>query len=431
MTRRPPVLRPLAGGLLALLVAACGAGGATPPAPPPSAEATATGAPPTGSPTVARPRPVSPSPESPPDGAPRLTLEPFVDGLDAPLDIAIVPGDAMAMLVAEQVGRLRLVRDGALVAEPFLDISDAVTAGGERGLLGVAVHPDPADGRVFVYHTALDGRQMVASYQTDPADADRAVPDSERILLAMDDQFGNHNGGGLAFGPDGFLYISTGDGGGGGDPLGSGRDLGTLLAKILRLDVDVAADREPPYAIPADNPFVGTDGARPEIWATGLRNPFRFRIDPTTGDVWIGDVGQGVIEEIDRAPAGGGGLDFGWNTMEGTRCYEADPCETEGLTLPIAEYGHDQGCSVTGGAVYRGTAQAALAGWYVFADYCSGRFWVLDADGLADPSIAPADVPIVALESGRLISAIAPGPDGELYATDHGSGELLRVVATE
>ena len=420
----------LAVVLLAVVVTACGSGGASPsgsaaasPAPSPAAVSAS----PSASASAGPVESASSAPSIvPPTG---LTLEPVVGGLDDPLDVATRPGDTRTMLVAEQVGRLRLVREGSLVERPFLDISDAVSAGGERGLLGVAVHPDPADGRVFVYYSTPDDRQVVASFQTDPADPDRALPDSERVVLSMDDPFGNHNGGGLAFGPEGFLYVATGDGGGAGDPLDSGRDLGSLLAKILRLDVDVAAAADPAYTIPADNPFVTTDGARPEVWLTGLRNPFRFRIDAATGDLWIGDVGQGSREEIDHAPAGLGGLDFGWNTMEGTRCYESDSCDPAGLTAPVAEYGHDQGCSVTGGAVYRGAAQPALDGWYVFADYCSGRFWMLDADAAATSGTTASDLP-VAFESGRSISAIAPAPDGELIATDHGAGELLRVVAT-
>ena len=417
--------------LAAVVAAACGVAGGTPnstetTASPSAVPSATTSAAPTASAAPSSPAPSADTTDVPPTG---LTLEPLVDGLDSPLDIATRPGDDSTMLVAEQVGRLRVVRDGALVETPFLDIRESVTAGGEQGLLGVAVHPDPADGRVFVYYTDEDERQVVASYRTDPGDPDRALADSEQRVLVMDDRFGNHNGGGLQFGPDGFLYISTGDGGGAGDPLDSGRDLGSLLAKILRIDVDVAADSDPPYGIPADNPFVDEDDARGEVWLTGLRNPFRFRIDPTSGDLWIGDVGQGAVEEIDLAPAGVGGLDFGWNLMEGSRCFETDPCDDSGLTLPVAEYGHDDGCSVTGGAVYRGTAQPGLAGWYVFADYCSGRMWLLDAEAVKAGGGTQVEA-FRAFDSDRSISAIAPGSDGELYVTDLGAGEVLRVVAT-
>ncbi len=385
----------------------------TDPAPTPSAETSA-------SPT--------PSPSFAGVGEPpRLDLEVVVGGLSGnPLDVAVRPADPSTILVAEKEGRLRLIRDGVLVERPFLDIAARVRAGGEQGLLGVAPHPDTDDDRVFVFYTADDGRQIVASFRSSAADPDLASPRTEDRLLVMDDPFGNHNGGAMAFGPDGYLYIGTGDGGGGGDPLGSGRDLGSLLAKVLRIDVDVSAGADPSYAIPPDNPVVGRDGARPEIWLTGLRNPFRFRFDPATGHLWIGDVGQGRREEVDLAPAGVGGLDFGWNRKEGTTCYATDPCDRTGLTLPVAEYAHDEGCSVTGGAVYRGTAQPALHGWYVFSDYCSGRLWLLDAaaaaeaDGLIEATLA--------MDSGRSLVSLAPGPDGELYATDHDAGELLRVV---
>jgi glucose/arabinose dehydrogenase len=347
-----------------------------------------------------------------------------VDGLDDPLDIAWRPDDPDALFVAEQVGRIRVVREGQLVEEPLLDIAGIVNAGGEQGLLGLAFHPDAADPRFFVYYTALDGQQVVASYERGADDADRADPDSERVLLRMEDPFGNHNGGALAFGPDGYLYVSTGDGGGGGDPLDSGRSLDTLLAKILRLDVDVDAGAEDPYAIPPDNPFVGVAGARPEIWLTGLRNPWRIRFDRATGDLWIGDVGQNAIEEIDVARGGAGGLDFGWNTMEGRSCFRdgGTDCLTDELTLPVTEYTHDEGCSVTGGTVYRGAGQPALAGFYVFSDYCSGRFWVIDAAG--DTFREPTPV----LDSGRSISAIAEDAAGELFATDLGGGDLLHVL---
>ena len=422
---RHRVVRGIAASLaVALAVAACGpAGGSADPStagPSSGAAATATGgtaSPPRPTPaTTSSPGSVGPSVGDPP----AIALEPVAEGLDGPLDVAWRPDDPDTMFVVEQVGRIRIVRDGALTERPFLDIAGIVNAGGEQGLLGLAFHPS-GDGRFFVYHTALDGSQVVASYRVDPSDADRADPDSRTELLVMDDPFGNHNGGGLAFGPDGFLHIATGDGGGGGDPLDSGRDLGSLLAKVLRVDVDGPPAGGAGYAIPDDNPFVGEDGVRPETWLTGLRNPWRIRFDRATGDLWIGDVGQGSIEEIDVARAGVSGLDFGWNIMEGSTCFRTEDCDREGLTLPVAEYGHDVGCSVTGGTVYRGEDQPALTGFYVFSDYCSGTFWAIDAadDGPQEP--------MVIAESGRSISAIGEDAAGELYATDLG-GELLRIV---
>jgi glucose/arabinose dehydrogenase len=437
ITRRAAVV--LAASIVA--VAGCAgpsSSGGGPATTPPSGAPTATAAPTGGAAAGSTSIPASAAPSATaatggPPGVPafHLALEPLASGLEGPLDVAVRTGEPDALYVAEQVGRIRVVRAGVVAPDPVLDIAGSVTAGGEQGLLGLAFHPDPADGRLFVYYTASDGQQVVSSFRMDPAAPDRADRGSEQVFIRMADPYGNHNGGGMVFGPDGYLYISTGDGGSAGDPLDSGRHLDTLLAKILRIDVDSPPTRGtdgPAYAIPPDNPFVDTAGAMPEVWHTGLRNPWRFRFDAADGDMWIGDVGQGSWEEIDRAPAGVGGLDFGWNWMEGTHCYGDHPtdCQTPEMILPVAEYGHDEGCSVTGGTVYRGAAQPALQGWYVFADYCSGRFWVIDAAAAAGGIQAPNPV----LDSGRNISAIAPDSAGELIATDLGSGELLRIVAT-
>ena len=405
---------------LVLVLGACGDRSITPP--PPSGSPSAT------SPSIA-PSPSASRSQTPTAGEPpRLSIEPVLEGLDNPVDIAWRPSDQASTFVVEQTGRIRIVRDGALVERPFLDIADLVTAGGERGLLGLAFLPSGEAGRFFVYYTDREGRQVVASYDTLGDRADRADPSTARIWLTMPDEFVNHNGGSLVFGTDGFLYIGTGDGGGGGDPLDSGRHLDTLLAKVLRIDVavDQGADADPRYRIPPDNPFLGTPDARPEIWLTGLRNPWRIRFDRATGDLWIADVGQGAWEEIDVVRAGASGLDFGWNLMEGAHCFRSpgDTCDRTGLTLPVAEYDHDLGCSVTGGTVYRGSAAPALQGWYLLSDYCSGTFWAVDA---ASASSETTREPIEVAETDYSISAIAEDPSGDLFATDLANGALLRI----
>jgi glucose/arabinose dehydrogenase len=409
----------VAGLLVAMVLAGC-VESADPPRP--SVQPSAAPSPTPASSDAATPAPTDAAPSGTP---PQLTIEPVVDGFRDPVDLAYRPEDPSTLFVVEQVGRIRIVRDGRLVERPFLDISGLVRAGGESGLLGLAFLPSGEAGRFFVYYTHRDGRQIVASYDTNPDDADVAAPGTAMTWLSMADRFGNHNGGALAFGPDGNLYIGTGDGGGAGDPLDSGRHLDTLLAKVLRIDVDQDApgDVDPPYVVPADNPFVDRSGARPEIWLTGLRNPWRIRFDRTTGDLWIGDVGQGDREEIDVARAGTGGLDYGWNVMEGSTCFRTADCDEDGLTLPVAEYDHSIGgiCSVTGGTVYRGEAVPALRGWYVFADYCSGTFWAID------PTKDRTEEPAVVAETDHLITAIAEDAAGELYATDHSEGQVLRI----
>ena len=422
-------------GLLVVLAIACGTTTGSPSLSGPSSG-------PSGGTTGASPDPsatIDPStgPSAPgeasasPPGGPfdparvRVAVEPIVDGLDSPLAVVNAGDGSDRLFVLEQGGRIRIVRAGALVAEPFLDIADRVRAGGERGLLGLAFHPDyPADPRLFVDYTDEQGHTRISSFTVDPATPDRADASSERLLLMVQQPFANHNGGAVAFGPDGFLVVALGDGGGGGDPQGNGQDLGALLGKILRIDVDASAgDRA--YAIPADNPYAdGADNRQPEIWLSGLRNPWRLSFDRATGDLWIGDVGQGDREEIDVQRAGApGGTNFGWNRREGTACYR-NGCEDPALTGPATEYGHDQGCTVIGGNVYRGTAQAALVGGYVFGDYCTGRLWAID------PSASDFREPTVVGEMGPGLSAFGEDEAGELYATDIDGGRLLRVIAT-
>ena len=412
-------------GAVGMLMAGCGSEGATvgpsggtgSPASPVSPEATI--------PVTASPSP-SPTTGGRSFAGIALTVEVVVDGLEEPVDIA-APGDGSGrVFVVEQPGRIRLVADGRLVSRPFLDIRDRIASGGERGLLGLAFHPGfPTDPRFFVDYTDVNGDTVVAEYRLDASNGDVADPDTERILIQIRQPYPNHNGGAVVFGPDGMLYIATGDGGSAGDPQGNGRRLDTLLAKVLRIDVDgQPANPENAYRIPDDNPFAGVADAMPEIWSTGLRNPWRMRFDGKTGDLWIGDVGQGSWEEIDVAPAGHGGLDFGWNVMEGFHCYQpSQGCDRSGLTLPVAEYGHDLGCAVIGGVVVRDPGQELLDGAYLFSDSCSGNLWLLDSD--MNAGLQPALVK----ETGRSISSISLDDEGAVLATDLGAGELVRISA--
>ena len=300
------------------------------------------------------------------------------DGLESPLLVTAPAADDRVFIV-ERPGRIRILRAGQLLATPFLDIVDRVGTGGERGLLGLAFHPDYAvNGYFYVNYSDRDGNTRVERLSAS-ADPDRADPSSARLVIGIDQPYANHNGGMIAFGPDGMLFIGMGDGGSANDPHGNGQNRTTLLGAMLRVDVD-GGD---PYAIPADNPFAGRADARGEIWALGLRNPWRFSFDRGGPRLYIADVGQNAWEEIDIVNAAEVGLNFGWNVMEGTHCFSAATCDQAGLTLPAVEYGHDQGCSVIGGYVYRGSAIQFLAGHYLYSDWCRGwlRSFRLDGEG--------------------------------------------------
>ena len=284
------------------------------------------------------------------------------------------------LFLVQQTGQIRIVRGGQLLTQPFADLSGVLASGGERGLLGLAFSADYArSGRCYVYYTAKDGAVTIARLRVSADSADRADTTTLETLLSIAHaQFNNHNGGKLAFGPDGYLYAGVGDGGGGGDPLSSGQNRNTLLGKLLRIDVSPAKG----YAIPADNPFVGVANTKPEIWAYGLRNPWRFSFDRTNGDLYIADVGQDTVEEIDYQPAGTpGGRNYGWSLCEGDAGYNGGSCSTAGLIAPVVTYRHDLGCSVIGGYVYRGANYPALAGLYLYGDICSGRIWGLSRNG--------------------------------------------------
>lgn len=359
----------------------------------------------------------------PPVGAPIGTLHTttVATGFERPTFVTNAGDGSGRLFVLEKPGRIRIVAGGVIAPEPFLDMTALVTStGNEQGLLGLAFHPDFArNGRFFVAYTARNNDNTVAEYRVGN-DPQRADPASGKVLFGVADQYPNHNGGMLAFGPDGTLFISMGDGGGGGDPLGNAQNLGSLLGKLLRIDVDRPAVGTP-YGIPADNPFVGRAGARPEIWAYGLRNPWRFSFDAQTHDVWIGDVGQNLFEEIDMVPVAQAGANFGWRTMEATHCFEADTCDQSGLVPPVAEYGRDDGCSVIGGSVYRGRVQAALVGLYVYADYCTGHAWALRPEGTTFVKTALPDLPAYTTSFGT-------GEDGEIYLTGDQSGTVSHLV---
>ena len=348
-------------------------------------------------------------------GDPAISLLPIAS-FEQPVDLAWRTGDTTAYIV-ERVGRVTPLRDG-VAAAAVLDITDLTEGEGERGLLGLTF---TADGSLaYVNHTDNSGDTVVAEYSVA---ADGTFDESSRReLLTIEQPYANHNGGDVTIGPDGMLYIGMGDGGDGGDPQRHALNVSSLLGKMLRIDPTPSGGA--PYTVPADNPFVGVAGARPEIWAVGLRNPWRFSFDSATGDLWIADVGQNVLEEIDvawAADGGGRGLNFGWSAFEGTQRYNDDQ-PPDGATPPIHEYEHgDLGCSISGGAVYRGTEIPALVGWYVWGDYCSGQIQGLRVENRALAQVLP-------LTTQSQNTAIRVGPDGELWAISIG-GQVARVVA--
>jgi glucose/arabinose dehydrogenase len=384
------------------LLAGCGSDGMPTPSPSPTTGTCATGDPVAGTPALAATRVAS--------------------GLSSPLDLQSARGDSARLFVVEQQGRIRILRGGTLAAAPFLDLTSRVSCCGERGLLGLAFHPGYAqNGRFYVNYTNPQGNTHVSEFRvsSNPDVADAA---SERQLLFVAQPFANHNGGGLAFGNDGRLYIGLGDGGSGGDPQGNGQALDTHLGKMLRIDVDSGM----PYGVPSDNPFRSTSGALPEIWALGLRNPWRFSFDRSTGELYIADVGQGAREEVDVAAAGRGGQNYGWNVMEGTACFRpSSGCNTAGLTLPVLDYGRGIGGSITGGYVYRGCRLPGYAGTYFYGDFISGtirsfRFQNNQATDQRDWSST------IGRDIGN-ISSFGQDAEGELYVVDY-DGEIFRIV---
>jgi len=300
-----------------------------------------------------------------------LTVNPFISsGLSSPVFLTQPLNDGR-IFVVEQAGRIRVIRNGALQATPFLDISSRVLSGGERGMLSVAFHPQYATNHFFyVYFTTQSNGDIRIERFTTTTNPEVADPASTKLIITTAHSLqSNHNGGLVSFGPDGMLYAGLGDGGGAGDPYANGQNYNALLGSLLRLDVD----HGDPYAIPADNPFVGQTNRKGEIWAKGLRNPWRYAFDPPTGLLYIADVGQNLHEEVDVEPANDGGLNYGWNVMEGGSCYNATTCTQTNLEVPLIDYGHiSRACSITGGYVYRGSAIPGIRGHYFYSDYCSG-----------------------------------------------------------
>lgn len=351
--------------------------------------------------------------------ADELRLERLADGFERPIFVTSAGDGSGSLYVLEQTGRIYKLNAGD--HQLFLDVTGQITSSrNEQGLLALAFHPQfESNRRFFIYYTATDGDNTLAELSVDEDGI--AIPGSLKTLFAIPDPASNHNGGTLAFGQDGYLYISMGDGGRGGDPWNNAQNLESMLGKIHRIDVNTGE----PYGIPANNPFTNTPGARPEIWAYGLRNPWRMSFDRETGALWIGDVGQESFEEINRLavdhPAG---ANLGWRLKEGTHCYlPARNCEPESLELvdPVAEYDHGSGCSVTGGYVYRGSRYPDLRGTYLFGDYCSGVIWGMSADGTGSARAM--------LSTGVQISSFGEDASGELYLVAHG-GQIYRIHAS-
>ena len=372
---------------------------------------------------------------APAQPAPDVTLQPYIGSLIYPLGFVNAGDGSGRNFVVTQFGKIYVYR-GNIGLGTFLDVSALLPCGdpsaggcGEQGLLGLAFHPNyAANGLFFIDYTNTDGDEVIARYKVS-SDPNVADPASGKILLVVPDPFPNHNGGQLQFGPDGYLYIAMGDGGSGGDPGNRAQNTGELLGKILRIDVDgtgavpCGQSAAMPYAVPDDNPFVGVAGACEEVWAYGLRNPWRFSFDRLTGDLFIGDVGQNLYEEVDWEPAGTpGGRNYGWHRMEGFHCYEpASKCDDGTLTHPILEHDHSLGCSVTGGYVYRGATYPQLNGVYVYGDYCSGTIWgaVRDAAGVWSRR---------AIATSQFISSFGEDEAGELYVVEH-SGSVKKVTS--
>ena len=357
-----------------------------------------------------------------------MRLTAVAEGLDRPLFVTAPPGDPRLFIV-EQGGRILVRKDGAVLETPFLDLSAVIgSSGGERGLLGLAFHPNyPNNGILYVCYTNPEGSSVLALYCAYADDPDRGNPETAEILLTVAQPYGNHNGGMIAFGPDDYLYIAMGDGGSANDPDENGQALDTLLGKLLRIDVD----GERPYAIPPTNPFAGEADVREEIWAYGLRNPWRFSFDRDTGDLWIADVGQNALEEINfRASNSGGGENYGWRIREGDICRPGEnDCDLPGAIDPIHVYANVGSQSITGGYVYRGSAVPELTGTYFFADYITGSVYALEQE---NGTMVEVTDETESLNTNGItlsnISSFGEDSNGELYIVDYGNGTVYQMT---
>jgi glucose/arabinose dehydrogenase len=356
---------------------------------------------------------------APPTEPPELQLQQVATGLDFPLYLTSPPGDSR-LFVVQRAGAIRVVKDGALLPTPFLDLTSKVLSeGGEQGLLGLAFTPDYASsGRFVVHYIDLSGNTRVSQFLVS-ADPDRADPSSESLVLAAEQPGVAHKGGQLLFGPDGMLYIGLGDGA--DNDQGRGQSLSELLGSILRIDVSSA-----PYTVPPDNPFVSTAGARAEVWSYGLRNPWRFSFDHATGDLYVGDVGESNWEEVDYASAATGaskGVNYGWSLMEGRHCARAEGCDQSGLTLPVLEFDHSTGCSIIGGYVYRGAAIPGLQGTYFYSDYCQGWVRSFRIEG----GLPAGETEWPTLMPGGQVTSWGEDASGELYVVTQ-KGDVFKLV---
>ena len=361
-------------------------------------------------------------------GAPtdaRISLALRASGLSAPVLITSAKDGTGRLFIVEQTGKIRILLNGQILTTPFLSIGSLVSKGTEQGLLGLAFHPGYRTNRkLYIYYTDVNGNIVVRQYRSSSTNANVVATSSARTILRIAHPYANHNGGMLAFGGDGYLYIGTGDGGSAGDPGNRAQSTSSLLGKILRINVNGSTSTRN-YLVPSTNPYVGRTGLD-EIWQLGLRNPWRFSFDRGTGNLWIGDVGQSRYEEVDRAirtsNGPGRGVNWGWRQLEGFHCYNPTTgCSTSGKKLPLLEYTHDAGrCSITGGYVYRGSRIPALVGGYLFADYCTGEIWVTNPGSAAKGLLRDTDM---------MVSSFGEDQTGEMYVVDHAGGKIYLIAS--